>query len=50
MKITISLGVVPFAPHWVGLFVALVHNDNGGGDDPLEASDRCPFQELAGWC
>lgn len=30
MKITINLGVIPFAPHWVGLFVALVHNDNGG--------------------
>lgn len=49
MKITISLEVVPFAPHWTGLFVALVHNDNGG-DHPLEASDRCPCQELAGWC
>lgn len=36
MKITINLGVVPFAPHWVGLFVALVHNDNRG-DDPLAA-------------
>lgn len=31
--------------YWAELFVALVHNDDG--EDPLEASDRCPRQELA---